>query len=154
MFKPISFYIGLKYTQARKKSRLVSFISLMTMIGLTVGVAVLITVLSVINGFDRELKNRILGIVPQATIASTQIMTNWQDLAQDIAKQPHVAAVAPYTQLQGMLTAHGEVTGIMISGIEPEYEKQVSIVHNYMQAGSLEALKKGKYGIVIGQDLA
>ncbi|WP_038345346.1 lipoprotein-releasing ABC transporter permease subunit [Acinetobacter sp. A47] len=154
MFKPISFFIGLKYTQARKKSRLVSFISLMTMIGLTLGVAVLITVLSVINGFDRELKNRILGIVPQATIASTQIMTNWDALAQDIAKQPHVDAVAPYTQLQGMLTAHGQVTGISISGIEPEYEKQVSIVHNYMKAGSLDALQKGKYGIVLGQDLA
>jgi len=154
MFKPISFFIGLKYTQARKKSRLVSFISLMTMIGLTLGVAVLITVLSVINGFDRELKNRILGIVPQATIASSQIMTNWEGLATDIAKQPHVLAVAPYTQLQGMLTAHGQVTGIMISGIEPEYEKKVSIVHNYMKEGHLESLQKGKYGIVLGQDLA
>ena len=89
------------------------------MIGLTLGVAVLITVLSVMNGFDRELKNRVLGMIPQATVSSTQILTDWPVLAKKIEKHQHVTGVAPFTQLQGMLTAQGQVAGIMVTGIEP-----------------------------------
>ncbi len=154
MFKPISMYIGLRYTRARRSNHFISFIALVSMIGLTLGVAVLITVLSVMNGFDRELKNRILGMVPQATVSSTQILENWPELAQDIAKQKHVVGVAPFTQLQGMLTAHGQVSGIAISGIDPNYEKNVSIITDYMVDGSINNLKKGEFGIVLGKQLA
>jgi len=105
MFKPISLYIGLRYTRARRSNHFISFIALVSMIGLTLGVAVLITVLSVMNGFDRELKNRVLGMIPQATVSSTQILTNWPELAKKIEQHEHVKGVAPFTQLQGMLTA-------------------------------------------------
>ena len=153
MFKPISLYIGLRYTRARRSNHFISFIALVSMIGLTLGVAVLITVLSVMNGFDRELKNRVLGMVPQATISSNQILTDWPQLAKKIEGHPHVTGVAPFTQLQGMLTAQGQVAGIMVSGIEQSYEKKVSIIQNHMVAGSIDSLKKGEYGIVLGKQM-
>ena len=153
MFKPISLYIGLRYTRARRSNHFISFIALVSMIGLTLGVAVLITVLSVMNGFDRELKNRVLGMVPQATVSSTQILTDWPVLAKKIEQHEHVTGVAPFTQLQGMLTAQGQVAGIMVSGIEPNYEKNVSIIQDHMVAGNINALKKGEFGIVLGKQM-
>lgn len=153
MFKPISLYIGLRYTRAQRSNHFISFVALVSMIGLTLGVAVLITVLSVMNGFDRELKNRVLGMVPQATVSSTQILTDWPELVKKVEDHPHVTGAAPFTQLQGMLTGQGQVAGIMVTGIEPKYEKKVSIIQNHMIAGDLNALKKGEFGIVLGKDM-
>ena len=153
MFKPISLYIGLRYTRARRSNHFISFIALVSMIGLTLGVAVLITVLSVMNGFDRELKNRVLGMIPQATVSSTQILTDWPQLADKASQHPHVQGAAPFTQLQGMLTAHGQVSGILVTGIEPKYEPKVSIIQNFMVAGSIDGLQKGEFGIVLGKQL-
>ena len=154
MFKPVSLLIGLRYTRAKRRNHFISFISLTSIIGLMLGVAVLITVLSVMNGFDRELKNRILGMIPHATINSREPFHNWQKLAEFAKKNPQVMAVAPYTQLQGMLTANGQVTGAMISGVDPQYEKQVSIVEKHMQKGSLDNLQADGFGIVLGETLA
>ena len=153
MFKPISLYIGLRYTRARRSNHFISFIALVSMIGLTLGVAVLITVLSVMNGFDRELKNRVLGMIPQATVSSTQILTDWPQLANKISQHDHVTGVAPFTQLQGMLTAQGQVAGILVTGIEPKYEKNVSIIQNHMVQGNIDSLKKGEFGIVLGKQM-
>jgi lipoprotein-releasing system permease protein len=153
MFKPISLYIGLRYTRARRSNHFISFIALVSMIGLTLGVAVLITVMSVMNGFDRELKNRVLGMIPQATVSSTQILTDWPVLAKKIDQHEHVTGVAPFTQLQGMLTAQGQVAGIMVTGIEPEYEKNVSIIQDHIVQGDLNSLKKGEFGIVLGKQM-
>ncbi|NHB58463.1 lipoprotein-releasing ABC transporter permease subunit [Acinetobacter shaoyimingii] len=153
MFKPISLYIGLRYTRARRSNHFISFIALVSMIGLTLGVAVLITVLSVMNGFDRELKNRVLGMIPQATVSSTQILTDWPNLAKKIEQHEHVTGVAPFTQLQGMLTAQGQVAGIMVTGVDPKYERNVSIIQDHMVAGSIDALKKGEFGIVLGKQM-
>lgn len=154
MFKPISLFVGLRYTRARRSNHFISFIALVSIIGLTLGVAVLITVLSVMNGFDRELKNRILGMIPQATVSSTEILPEWRPLVELADKQQHVAGSAPFTQLQGMLTAQGQVSGILVSGIDPKFEKKVSIVQNYMTAGSLDNLKEGEFGIVLGKGMA
>lgn len=140
MFRPLALWIGLRYTRAERSNRFISFISLISMIGLTLGVAVLITVLSVMNGFDRELKSRILGMVPQATVTSSEIIPDWQGLSSQIQKNPQVEAVAPFIQLQGMLTANGQVAGIMVTGVVPEYEKKVSIIGDHMIAGSLDSL--------------
>jgi len=153
MFKPISLYIGLRYTRARRSNHFISFIALVSMIGLTLGVAVLITVLSVMNGFDRELKNRVLGMIPQATVSSTQILTDWPELAKKVEQHEHVKGVAPFTQLQGMITAHGQVSGLMVTGIEPEYERKVSIIQDHMVEGNIDQLKKGEFGIVLGKQL-
>ena len=115
MFKPLSVFIGLRYTRARRQERFISFMSLSSMIGLMLGVAVLITVLSVMNGFDRELKQRILGMVPQATIMSSEPMQNWPKLVDIAENTPGVIAAAPMTQVQGMLTANGQVSGAMMT---------------------------------------
>lgn len=154
MFRPLSVFIGLRYTKAERKNGFISFISLISMLGLTLGVAVLITVLSVMNGFDRELKTRILGMVPQATVTSHDIISDWQAVALEIEKDNRVVAAAPFIQLQGMLTANGQVAGISVTGIEPEYEKKVSIIQNHMTAGKVEDLRAGEFGIVLGEDLA
>ena len=121
MFRPLALFIGLRYTRAERSNGFISFISLISMIGLTLGVAVLITVLSVMNGFDRELKTRILGMVPQATVVSTEIISDWKQLADKIKEDPEVAAVAPFIQLQGMLTSNGQFAGIIVTGVVPVY---------------------------------
>ena len=153
MFKPIALFIGLRYTRAQRSNHFISFIALVSMIGLTLGVAVLITVLSVMNGFDRELKNRILGMIPQATIASGEIIQDWPNLVKQAEQQPHVLAAAPFTQIQGMITAQGQVSGVVISGIEPALEESVSIVQHHMTAGTLMELREGEFGIILGQSL-
>lgn len=154
MFRPLALFIGLRYTRAERSNRFISFISLISMVGLTLGVAVLITVLSVMNGFDRELKTRILGMVPQATVTSSEIISDWQGLANKIGQNPQVEASAPFIQLQGMLTSNGQVAGVMVTGIVPEYEKKVSIIGNHMVAGDIDSLQGETFNIVIGKSMA
>lgn len=154
MFRPLALFIGLRYTKAEHKNGFISFISLISIIALTLGVAVLITVLSVMNGFDRELKSRILGTVSQASVSSLEIIPDWQVLADTIKQNDsNIEAVAPFIQLQGMITAYGQVSGVVISGIEPEYEKNVSIIDKHMLAGSIDDLKAGEFGIVLGKSM-
>jgi lipoprotein-releasing system permease protein len=154
MFKPAFLFIGLRYTRARRRNHFISFISLTSIIGLMLGVAVLISVLSVMNGFDRELKNRILGMVPQATLNAYQPFRNWERVAEFARREPGVEAAAPFNQLQGMLAAGGLVSGAMVTGIDPEAEKAVSIVHRHLEEGSIDALREGEFGIVLGSGLA
>lgn len=154
MFRPLALFIGLRYTRAERSNRFISFISLISMIGLTLGVAVLITVLSVMNGFDRELKTRILGMVPQATVTATEVIGDWETLADKIkSEDPEVVAVAPFIQLQGMLTSNGQVAGIMVTGVDPKYEKNVSIINEHMKEGSIDTLKSGDFSIVLGEEM-
>jgi lipoprotein-releasing system permease protein len=154
MFKPAFLFIGLRYTRAKRRNHFISFISLTSIIGLMLGVAVLITVLSVMNGFDRELKNRILGMVPQATLNAYQPFRNWERVAEFARREPGVEAAAPFNQLQGMLAASGLVSGAMVTGIDPAAEKAVSIVHRHLEEGSIDDLREGEFGIVLGSGLA
>lgn len=154
MFKPLSLFIGLRYTRAKRRSQFISFMSLSSMIGLMLGVAVLITVLSVMNGFDRELRQRILGMVPHATIDAVEPMQQWRKLVAVAERTPGVLAAAPLTQVQAMLTANGRVSGAMISGIEPALEARVSILPGMIKAGDMNALQDGSFGIVLGRQLA
>ena len=154
MFRPLALFIGLRYTKAEHKNGFISFISLISIIALTLGVAVLITVLSVMNGFDRELKTRILGTVSQASVLSPEIISDWRSLGEKIQQNDkNVEAVAPFIQLQGMITAYGQVSGVVVSGIEPEYEKKVSIINEHMLAGDIDNLKEGEFGIVLGKSM-
>lgn len=153
MFRPLALFIGLRYTKAERKNGFISFISLITLLGLTLGVTALITVLSVMNGFDREIKSRILGMVPQATVQAYEIIPDWKHIVTETEKDKNVIASAPFIHLQGMLTANGQVSGIMVTGIEPEYEHKVSIVDDYMTQGSLDELKSGEFGIVLGEEM-
>jgi lipoprotein-releasing system permease protein len=141
----------MRYTRAKRRNHFISFISLTSMVGLALGVLVMILVLSVMNGFDRELRTRILGMVPHATISSYQPIDDWQTLAARVAKHPEVVAVAPFSQLQGMLTHSGGTQPVLVNAVLPEAEKNVSIIDQHMVQGSLEALKSGEFGIVIGE---
>lgn len=155
MFRPLSCFIGLRYTLSKRDNHFISFISLTSMIGLILGVLVLITVLSVMNGFDRELRQRILGTVPHAVIQKRgSPLMDWEAVAARALEHPSVVAAAPYTQAQGMATAHGQVHGLMLNGVDPAWEDQVSIVGQHMLAGSLQDLKPGEFGIVLGDILA
>ena len=125
------------------------------MVGLTLGVAVLIIVLSVMNGFDRELKQRVLGMVPHATITSAHGgLDGWEQMLEDIPETEGIVAAAPFVDAQGMLTNGDQVRGAMIYGIDPGYEKQVSIISDHMSMGALEDLKPGEFGILLGDILA
>ena len=155
MFKPLSIFIGLRYTAAKRSNHFISFISMASMLGLMLGVAALIVVLSVMNGFDRELKQRILGMVPHATISGYgKPLDNWSELIEQLESNPEVIAAAPFVQAQGMLTSRGVVRGAMVNGINPEIEKNVSILGNHIESGSLEALNEQRFGIVLGEILA
>lgn len=155
MFRPLSLFMGLRYTKAEKENRFISFTAMISMVSLTLGVAVLITVLSVMNGFDKELKTRILGMVPQATVTSSEgVIADWQALSDEIKSDKRVVATAPFTQLQGMITASGRVSGVLVSGIVPAQEKQVSIIERYMTKGSLDSLAPQSFGIIMGESLA
>ena len=155
MFRPLSFYIGLRYTAAKRRNHFISFISLTSMLGLMLGVAVLIIVLSVMNGFDRELKQRILGMVPHATIqGASGPLEDWEEVVNRVKQHPRVLAAAPFIQGQGMVTGGGDVRGVMLSGILPEEESTVSIIDNHFIEGGLDQLKPGEFGIIIGRLMA
>ncbi|RHW22581.1 lipoprotein-releasing ABC transporter permease subunit [Pseudomonas jilinensis] len=151
MFRPLPFFIGLRYTRAKRRNHFISFISLISMLGLTLGVMVMILVLSVMNGFDRELRTRILGMVPHATINGYQPIDDWQSLAGVLTAHPRVEAAAPFIQLQGMLTHNGSVAPVLVNGIVPEAEAGVSIIDQHLEAGSLDSLVDGQFGIIIGE---
>lgn len=151
MFRPLPFFVGLRYTRAKRRNHFISFISLISMLGLTLGVMVMILVLSVMNGFDRELRTRILGMVPHATINGYQPIDDWQSLAETLLEHPRVEGAAPFVQLQGMLTHDGSVAPVLVNGIIPEAESNVSIIENHMQAGALGDLVDGEFGIIIGE---
>jgi len=154
MFKPVSLFVGLRYTAAKRRNHFLSFISLVSIIGLTLGVAVLIIVLSVMNGFDRELQNRILGMIPHASIHAYQPIEDWQSLVKNVEQNEDVIAAAPFSQLQGMVTYMGGVSGAIVTGIVPEYEEKVSIIGDHMVSGRLDDLKAGEYRMILGQSLA
>ncbi len=155
MFRPLAVYIGLRYTRAKKRNHFISIISLISMLGIALGVAILITVLSVMNGFDYEIHNHIFNMTNQVTITDASgIMNNWQQLSHEVKTAKDVVAVAPFVDRQGMLANAGMVQGVMISGILPQYEKNVSKLGDKMLEGSMSALKPGGFGIIIGQELA
>ena len=153
MFRPLPFFIGVRYTRARRRSLFVSFISLTSIIGLALGVLVMIVVLSVMNGFDREMRDRVLGMVPHATLDSTTPIKDWRTIGEGLLRHPQVAAIAPFTQMQGLLTNNGQVQKVLVNAIDPAEEGKVSIIGDYFREGSLASLEAGGFGILIG-DLA
>ncbi|MDO7896817.1 lipoprotein-releasing ABC transporter permease subunit [Pseudomonas citrulli] len=154
MFRPLFVFIGTRYTRAKRRNHFVSFISLTSIIGLALGVVVMIVVLSVMNGFDHEMRTRVLGMVPHATLETGEAISDWPSLAAKVKQNPQVLAVAPFTQMQGLLTNNGKVSKVLLNGIDPGLERQVSIIDNFMTQGRLDDLAPGSFGIVIGDKAA
>ena len=155
MFKPIPLFIGLRYTRAKRRNHFISFISLISIFGIALGVMALITVLSVMNGFEKELRDRILGMASHAHVTSFESkLYNWQDVRKIIDANPEVIGSAPQIEFEAMLNYGDKVSGAMIRGVEPAEERLVADVHDHMVAGSMDNLKPGEYGIVLGKELA
>ncbi len=151
MFRPLSIFIGSRYTRAKRRNHFISFISLTSMIGLSLGVLAMIMVLSVMNGFQREMSNRILGMVPHAVVAGDGVpLDDWGPVAEQLGADPDVLGAAPITQLEGMLSYKGTMQPIEINGIDPDAEDQVSILGSRMVAGSLDDLEPGESGVIVG----
>ncbi|MBI1907582.1 MAG: lipoprotein-releasing ABC transporter permease subunit [Rhodocyclales bacterium] len=151
--------VGLRYTRSRRRARgrngFISFISLVSMLGTALGVAALIVVLSVMNGFQEELRTRILGVASHIQITGLDgDLAAWQQLADQSLRHPAVLAAAPYVQEQGMLSLEQKVRGTVVRGVLPADEDNVADFARYMRGGSLEDLQAGRFGIVLGRDLA
>ena len=156
MFKPLILYIGLRYTRAKRRTQFISFITLTSVLGIALGVTALIAVLSVMNGFEAELRERILGMTSHSTITENNgRLTDWHAVEQQLKDTPHVEGIAPFIRGQVMVNADRQVSGTMLRGVNPTYEPRVSEVANKMLLGAkLTDLVPGKFQIVLGAELA
>lgn len=155
MFNPIELYVGLRYIRAKRRNHFISVISLISVLGIALGVMALIVVLSVMNGFQTELRDRILSMTSHATVVGFDgRLSDWRALRERVLAHPEVVGAAPYVEGQGMLSSQGTMSGVMLRGILPAEEVAVSQIGEKMIAGELDALRPGEYGIVLGKELA
>lgn len=154
-FSVFELFVGMRYTRAKRKNHFISFISLTSMIGIALGVAALIIVLSVMNGFQKDLRTRILGVASHLEITgSNNMLTDWPDIVESSVKREHVLASAPYITAQAMLSYGQGVQGAIIRGVLPGAENKVADLGKSMRVGSLNDLRAGEFGIILGTDLA
>ena len=153
-FGSYQFFIGLRYVMSKRRNRFISFISLISALSIALGVVVLITVLSVVNGFERVLTEHLLGMEADATIIGYgDSLRDWKEVAALAQQHPGISSVAPYVESEGMLTFGQEVKGVVARGILPEAEPQVSFLPEKMIRGELDELAPGEFGIILGADL-
>jgi lipoprotein-releasing system permease protein len=155
MFHPLPLYIGLRYTRAKRRNHFISFISLISMLGIMLGITALIVVLSVMNGFHKEIRDRILSMASHATLADPYGgMADWQPLLERVRAHPDVVGAAPFVEVQAMLVGGSNVSGALVRGILPQEEDQVADLRRDMAEGSVDDLVDGAFHIILGRDLA
>lgn len=155
MFNPVEIFIGLRYTRAKRRNHFISFISLSSMMGIALGVTALITVLSVMNGFEKEVRGGILNMVSHLTVTDFEgKLKNWPKVVEKTKTHKNVIAAAPYIEAQGMMINGTSLNGTLIRGILPKQEPSVSNISSKMKEGRYSDLKAGKFGVILGQDLA
>ncbi|MFD2111412.1 lipoprotein-releasing ABC transporter permease subunit [Thiorhodococcus fuscus] len=155
MYHPLPLYIGLRYTRAKRRNHFISFISGTSMVGITLGIVALIVVLSVMNGFHKEIQQRILSMASHATLTDPYGgMANWREILEKVRAHRDVVGAAPFVEVQGMLVNGSQVSGALIRGILPTDEDQVSDLRREMTRGSVDDLVDGEFRIVLGRDLA
>lgn len=148
-------FIGLRYTRAKRRNHFISFISLISLLGITLGMTALITVMSVMNGFQKEVRTRILGVASHIQVSGIDgTLTNWPQVAHETTNHPQVESAAPYVGAQGMVSVGQVVRGVMVRGILPALEDKVADLDRMMVSGRLDALVPGEFGIVVGTELA
>lgn len=153
--QPFTLSIALRYLRARSRGGFISFISLVSMLGIALAIAVLITVMSVVNGFESELERRILGVVADGSITGYEApLEDWRADSELALERPDVLAVAPFVEGQGMIAAEDDILGVSVRGIDPELERGVSTIADLVTAGSIDALVPGEWRIVLGRALA
>ena len=154
-FKPLELAIGLRYLRARRQKHFISFISLASMLGIAIGVLVLITVLSVMNGFGQALRDRILGMTAHVTVSESDArLEDWRAWAADIEQFPAVEALAPFVEQPVMLNHGDEARGALLQGIDLQAEEQVGDLFEHIESGDMAALQPGQFGIALGAELA
>jgi lipoprotein-releasing system permease protein len=152
---PLEIRIGLRYTRAKRRNNYISFISLISVFGIVIGVWALITVLSVMNGFERELRERILTVASHLTVTGLDgYLKDWNRTAERLAEVKEVNGTAPYILGQAMLINGNVTTGALIKGIVPDQERSVSKVFQYLKIGNLDEFKRGKWTVALGSELA
>ncbi|HAJ91436.1 MAG TPA: lipoprotein-releasing system transmembrane subunit LolC, partial [Gammaproteobacteria bacterium] len=155
MFRPFELFVGLRYTHSRRRTHFISFISMTSMLGIALGVTALITVLSVMNGFEKELRDRILGMASHATVTTfAGRLPDWEGLSETLANNDRIVAMAPYVRGETMLSMGKQVSGALLRGVLPGREGDVSDVVSHINGGDLGLLEPGKYGIILGSELA
>ena len=148
-------FIGLRYTRAKRRNHYISFISLISLLGITLGMTALITVMSVMNGFQEEIRTRILGVASHIQINGVnEKLSDWQEVANEAIKHPQVEAAAPYVSAQGMVSFNQIVRGVLVRGVFPSKEEKVADFSQMMISGELNNLVPGEFGIVVGAELA
>lgn len=154
MFNKFTFTVGARYGISRKHSQLVSFISRLSTAGLVISVALLIVVMSIMNGFDRELRERILNIMPQAMILHRDGIENYKALIIDVKSDERIIAAAPFVQVQGLLKHQKKAAPINLFGIDPVEESKLSVLEQYLPVGTFAALAKNSQAVIVGQGIA
>jgi lipoprotein-releasing system permease protein len=153
--QPYELFIGLRYTRAKRRNHFISFISMISMLGIGLGVMALIVVLSVMSGFQKEIRARILGVTPHLQVSSYSGQLNdWQNVLNVVESDPAVRAAAPYVDGQGMVSLNDSVQGVMVRGILPDAEQRLTALGDKMKQGSLNDLRAGAFNIALGVDLA
>ncbi|MBA4141486.1 MAG: lipoprotein-releasing ABC transporter permease subunit [Nitrosospira sp.] len=148
-------FIGLRYTRAKRRNHFISFISLISLLGITLGMTALITVMSVMNGFQKEVRTRILGVASHIQVNGVDgRLTDWRQVAEEALRHPEVEAAAPYISAQGMVSYDQIVSGVAVRGILPAMEDNVADLGSMMVDGKLEDLAPGEFGMVIGRELS
>ncbi|SCU87327.1 Lipoprotein-releasing system transmembrane protein LolC [Cupriavidus necator] len=154
---PYEWQIGWRYTRASKRASrntFISFISMISMFGIALGVAALIVVLSVMNGFQKEVRDRMLSVLAHIEVIGPSALPDWQKTAAEALQNKEVAGAAPYVAAQAMLTRDDAVRGVLLRGVEPSQEPKVSDIGSQFRAGSMTALAPGGFGIALGNELA
>ena len=155
MIRPLELQIGLRYTRAKRRNQFISFISLISVLGIVIGVWALITVLSIMNGFERELRERILAVASHVTITSSRgELTDWPRLNKRAARVAEVVGQAPFILGQGMVVKGSTVSGVLIRGIAPNREANVSTVLDNLTEGDVASLVPRDWNVIIGSALA
>ena len=153
--RPFELFVGLRYTRAKRRTHFISFISFISIVGIALGIWALITVMSVMNGFEKEVRARILGAAAHIQILGADgRVANWEQLVADVKKHPEVTAAAPFVNAQGLLSTGTAVRGVFVRGVLPELEDKVADFRQGMKYGKFEDLRPGEFGIMLGVTLA
>ena len=152
LFKPVSLNIGLRYAASRRS--FISFISIIAVSGMVLSVAVLVLIISVMNGFERELQQRLLGVLPHISLYGRDSLSDWRRIAERLEKDTSVLGVSPFIQGSGLLAVPENVAGVVFNGVDPKYLNKTSDLQIYMQNGGVSDLIAGEFGILLGKQTA
>lgn len=155
MFSPLSLFIGGRFARAKQRNKMVSFISISSTLGIAIGVAVIIIGLSAMNGFERELQNRVLSVIPHAELEGVKKpITDWKTMMQQAKQHPKVTGAAPYVRFTALLERGSKLKAVEVRGVDPVLETSVSKLPEYINKGAWESFSAHKQSVILGKGVA